>query len=517
MTVLGKILSLVILLWCVFSFSVYGLNDSIVPVTPDASPEAKALLKLLYGISGKYTLTGQHNYPNIKGRNSKFASKYIGKTPVIYGTDWGFAKDSDTDSHLARSNIVEEAKKQHLLGSIITICWHAVPPTANEPVTFRPGPGKIAPDSLASVQGQLLDQQFKDLLTPGTRLYKHWCEQVDTIAFYLKKLQAAHVPILWRPFHEMNGSWFWWGGRRGEYSTIGLYRQLFDRLVNFHKINNLIWIWNVDRPNKPEMQFSNYYPGNKYLDLLSLDVYRNDFNQDYYDSLVLLSNGKPVILGEVGNPPGLEILKKQPKWASYVVWAGMVRNTTKKQYSEMVKDSHFLYMEDTVYLKIINKYRSACGLPSLPFNGLDHNKQKVDFSGEWIFCEEKSILETMGASGIPFEMRIIQNENEVSIQKYFILEYADDKITNERLTFDGKESKSELWNSPKIMKTKWSDTNDTMHIDSKVIFNTGGKISEMVINETWNLNIKGSLLEIKQFSNSSWGKRNVTLVFERIE
>jgi mannan endo-1,4-beta-mannosidase len=211
-------------------------DEAIKLATPNASPEALALLKLYYNISGKYTLTGQHNFPNIKGKNTKFATKYIGKTPIIYSIDWGFAKDGDTDSHLARTNIVEEAKQQHRLGAIVTICWHAVPPTADEPVTFRPEPGKGSPDSLASIQGKLLDRQFKDVLTPGTKLYNHWCEQVDTIAFYLKKLQDAHVPILWRPYHEMNGDWFWWGGRVGQYSTIALYRQIVRQVGKLSQI-----------------------------------------------------------------------------------------------------------------------------------------------------------------------------------------------------------------------------------------------------------------------------------------
>ncbi len=190
---------LFIALLSIYSSQIFGSDNDIKPVTPNASPEAKALLKFIYSISGKYTLTGQHNYPNIKGRNSQFAAKYIGKSPVIFSTDMGFAKDSDTDSHLARPDIVELAKKYHQKGSIIAIMWHAVPPTADEPVTFHPQPGKESPDSLATVQGQLLDRQFRDVLTPGTKLYKHWCSQVDTIAFYLKKLQDAHVPVIWRP------------------------------------------------------------------------------------------------------------------------------------------------------------------------------------------------------------------------------------------------------------------------------------------------------------------------------
>jgi len=108
------------------------------PVNPNTTPEARALLNLFYRISGKYTLTGQHNYPNTRDRNTRFAAEYIGQTPAIWSTDLGFAKEGDSDSYLARPDIVKEAIRQHKKGSIITICWHAVPPTADEPVTFQP-------------------------------------------------------------------------------------------------------------------------------------------------------------------------------------------------------------------------------------------------------------------------------------------------------------------------------------------------------------------------------------------
>ena len=348
------------------------------------------MLKFLYSTSGKYILTGQHNFPNIKGRNTKFATEYIGKTPILFSTDWGFAKDSDTDSYLARPDIVEQSIQMHKQGAIITICWHAVPPTADEPVTFRPRPGKISPDSLASVQGQLTDQQFKDLLTPGTNIYKKWCSQVDAVAIYLKKLQDAHVPILWRPYHEMNGSWFWWGGRRGQYSTIALYHQLFERLVNYHKLNNLIWVWSTDRPNNPNMYFSNYYPGNKYLDILAIDIYGRDFKQTYYDSLVALSKGKLITLGEVGSPPSPEILKNQPKWSYYVIWAGMVRNTLKKEYTALLDDPRFLWFEDTTYWNVCKTYRTECRLPLLSQNVIKPKNEPINFTGDWVFDEDKS-------------------------------------------------------------------------------------------------------------------------------
>src|ERR1039457_773583 len=264
---------------------------SVRPVTPNASPEAVALLKYIHGISGKHTLTGQHNYPDTRNTSTRQATEAWGKTPAVFGQDFGFAAPGDKDAVAARPDIIAEVKRQYACGAIITLCWHAVRPTEDEPVTFR-----------GSVQGKLTDSQWNDLITPGTELNRRWCAQVDVIAGYLKQLQDAHIPVLWRPYHEMNGNWFWWGGRTGEYSTIALYRQMFDRLVNYHHLNNLIWVWSMDRPSQPGREHAKYFPGIQYVDVLALDVYGNDFSQAYYDSLVSLSQGKPLALAEVGNP-----------------------------------------------------------------------------------------------------------------------------------------------------------------------------------------------------------------------
>ncbi len=493
----------------------YASDKGVIPITPHASPEAKALLEILYQISGKYILTGQHNYPNTRDRNSQFASKYIGRTPVVWSTDMGFAKDGDTDSYLARPDIVEEAKRQHQLGSIITICWHAVPPTADEPVTFRPAPGKGAPESLASVQGQLLDQQFRDVLTPGTELYRRWTAQVDSIAFYLKKLQKARIPVLWRPYHEMNGNWFWWGGRTGEYSTRALYRQLFDRFVYHHKLDNLIWVWSVDRPNRPEMFYSKYYPGNEYLDVLALDVYGRDFKQIYYDSLLALSNGKPMVLGEVGNPPTLDILDKQPNWAFYVTWAGMVRNTSKKKYNVLMADQRVVNKENAAYLEIIAPYRAACGLP--PLNKISDVRGNPDFSGTWIFNEDQSTLDDRGSSFLPYKLIVNQDENILSIQKTFIVEWGDDRIQSDTLTLDGNEkhSISDFGNSPQVIIANWSENRDTLKIETKITFNWGGRTSGSTTQENWTLPESGKVLVIKSRSKSRWGEQNITLIFDK--
>ena len=282
------------------------------PVNPHATPEARALLAYLYSMSGKYTLTGQHNYPNTGATFTDRALELTGEHPAVYGQDFGFQTGIDKDSVLGRPNAVAEAIRQYRSGAIVTFTWHAVRPTDDEPVTFHD-----------SVQGHLTDFEWHELLTPGTSLYRRWCEQVDVIAGYLKQLQASGVPVLWRPYHEVNGSWFWWGGRKGKDGSAALYRQLFDRFVNRHKLNNLIWVWNANAPGAGGSgpgPYAYYFPGLEYADVLSVDVY-GEFQQSYYDDLVALAAGRPVALGEVGGLPSPEVLTKQPKYAWFMSWS----------------------------------------------------------------------------------------------------------------------------------------------------------------------------------------------------
>jgi mannan endo-1,4-beta-mannosidase len=477
------------------------------PVTPQASPEAVALLQLLYDVSGKYLLTGQHNFPAVGARNSEFASKYIGKTPVIFGKDMGFAKEGDTDSYLARPDIVKEAIRQHQMGSLVALCWHAVPPTADEPVTFRPLPG-ADPKALRSVQGQLTDEQFKDLLTPGTALYEHWCSQVDAVAVFLKQLQDAHVPVLWRPYHEMNGDWFWWGGRTGAYSTASLYRQLFDRLVNHHHLNNLIWVWSMDRPHSPAMEHAKYFPGIDYVDVLAMDIYGNDFAQSYYDSLASLSQGKPLVLAEVGNPPGPDILNKQPRWAYYMTWAGMVRNTPRKDYAALMRDPRVLNLEDPAYWSVTEPYRKACGLPPLHIE-----PRPADFSGTWVFDEDRSEVGRMGAGMVPARLEVVQQGNSLDIRTTRVVEYADDQVVDEKLTLDGSESKSQFMNSPRVTTARLADGGNRILMESVVTFSWGAPGSKMTAKEAWTLLDGGKALSIQRHISSSRGEQDQNLVF----
>src|ERR1039458_1750961 len=71
------------------------------------------------------------------------------------------------------------------------------------------------------------------------RAHPPYCRIVrPALRSLLQQLQDAHIPVLWRPMHENNGTFFWWGGRPGQSGTAQLYRELYYRMVNVHHLNN---------------------------------------------------------------------------------------------------------------------------------------------------------------------------------------------------------------------------------------------------------------------------------------
>ncbi len=469
------------------------------PVTPGATPEARALLELLYDLSGKHTLTGQHNYPNIKDRNTRFAARYTGAMPAVFSTDFGHAKPGDTDSYLARPDIVQESIRQHRLGAIVTICWHAVPPTADEPITFAPLPG-ADPKALRSVQGKLLDAQFRDVLTPGTALHAKWAAQVDAIAVPLKELQLAKVPVLWRPYHEMNGDWFWWGGRGAD--TAALYKQIHDRLVNHHGLKNLVWVWSVDRVSRPGMEHEKYWPGLEFVDVLGLDVYGNDFAQKYYDSLEKLSQGKPLALAEVGNPPALEILERQPKWTFFVVWAGMTRNAPRPTYDTLFASPRVVNLDDAEYGPLTKKYRQDLGLPPVAL------ASKSNFTGEWLIDDSASQF-TRGAASSPARLEVNQLGDDLRVRSTTIVEFAEDRSHDDHFTIDGPAAEAKVNNSTRSTRVQRG-------AKASLVFETttaapGAPGGKSITKATWSLLDDGRTLMIE----SNEGARTAKLVFRR--
>ncbi|HTR81046.1 MAG TPA: glycosyl hydrolase [Bacteroidota bacterium] len=282
------------------------------PVNPHATLAARKLLTYLYSIQGKKIISGNQNYVGRFDTYPDIVKELTGKLPEVWGCDFinyyvpGYAQA-----------LVDEAYKKYTEGYIITLMWHAGRPQDDPPFKWKEG-----------IQGKMTSAEWTELTTPGTRLNARWMAQVDTVAKYLGELQDLGVPVLWRPYHESNGVWFWWGNKRGEDGFAKLYRMMYDRYVNYHKLNNLIWVWNTNAPRQliddEAYEYKEYFPGMECVDVFATDVYHNDYRQSHHDELVRLGRGKIIALGEVGEVPTPEILDRQPMWTWFMVWGNFV-------------------------------------------------------------------------------------------------------------------------------------------------------------------------------------------------
>lgn len=319
------------------------------PINKNATPEAVQLLSFLYSIQGEYTLTGMHNFASDINRYDQVVDSLTGRTPVIWGSDFSFnalgdnqcefrhcgplnltvpgnrslpCEELDFSAAQQRQLIVDEAIKKHNEGRIITLMWHCCWPANGDDCNGN--------DIWRWADNLPSQEEWEELTTDGTGLNKLWKKQMDEVAVYLKQLQAAGVPVLWRPFHEMNGVWFWWCNKPGDNGFKKLWISMYNYLTDYHKLNNLLWVWNTNAPrNNPGDEagpYADYYPGSDYVDVLAADVYHADWKQSHHDELVALGKGKIISLGEVGALPSTKVYEKQPQWSWFMPWGYFILN-----------------------------------------------------------------------------------------------------------------------------------------------------------------------------------------------
>lgn len=316
-----------------------SVDPGIAPVNPAASPEARQLLRFLYSIRGEYTLSGQHNFISDPGRYDRVVYDLTGKRPVVWGSDlsfnalginirdyhhcgpmnltapWGECRTTGRTTEELRQGLVEEIKTRHAEGRIITLMWHCCFPSECNDCNGS---------SIWTWQNRPSDEVWKELTTAGTSLNRQWKAQMDTVVPYLKQLRDARIPVLWRPYHEMNGVWFWWCAKPGEHGFKKLWIMTYDYLTRVHGLNNLLWVWNTnaprDTPGDEAGAYADYFPGLDYVDVLAADVYHRDYKPSHHDDLKTLAQGKLIALGEVGQLPDTTSYRSQPDWSWFMVW-----------------------------------------------------------------------------------------------------------------------------------------------------------------------------------------------------
>src|SRR5262249_37605715 len=113
----------------------------------------------------------------------------------------------------------------------------------------------------------------------------------------IQLLQDQGVVLLWRPFHELNGGWFWWGNRdTTQFKNV--WKHMFDYFTNVKHLNNVLWVYNVWAGSG---NITAYYPGAGYVDIVSLDGYSDGIAGFAGDYKQLETLNKPFAIAELGS------------------------------------------------------------------------------------------------------------------------------------------------------------------------------------------------------------------------
>jgi mannan endo-1,4-beta-mannosidase len=281
----------------------------------DAAPSPRdELLGFLKAISGKKTLSGEHNREASQGDFIQAMHAVTGHYPALWGGDFLYESDAIQN----RPNVIDYLMNGWKGGAVIDLMYHACPPTQGESCGWDGG-----------VLSALSDAQWSDLVTDGGSLNQIWKARLDAIAPYFEQLKAAGMAALFRPHHEMNQGVFWWGGRPGPNGTAALYRVTHDYLVKTRGLDNIVWVWSVQDiwdGTTSSWNFDAYNPGAAYWDVMSLDFYDGKgYTADKYAAMLAEAGSKPIAIGECQVLPTAGELTAQPRWVYFMGWAELVQ------------------------------------------------------------------------------------------------------------------------------------------------------------------------------------------------
>jgi hypothetical protein len=310
------------------------------PVTPGASREAQSLLTFFADSYGGKIISGQQDgWRRTNGLSAElnYITNTTGKLPALLAMDVSGCTDEslrrDTN-HLLMKRAADWFGQRN---GIVEFCWHWRAPM-NEPAFYTK-------DTTFDISRAV---------TEGTPEHDAVLHDLALIAAELEVLRDAHVPVLWRPLHEANGRWFWWGAG-GPEPFKKLWRMMFENFTVKHQLNNLIWVFSPGA----ETDLAAWYPGDAYVDIVGQDHYPMDGNhgsaKDVFDELTSLTRGEKLIaLGENGPIPDPELLvREKAGWLFFTTWSGsiLLEKTTSEQLRAYYNHPHVLNLGDLPDLK----------------------------------------------------------------------------------------------------------------------------------------------------------------------
>ena len=254
---------------------------------PSPMPEAQNVYDLLWSVYREKAVSATVANVDWNIREAENVHEWTGKWPVMNVFDFiNFhnSKDVDPKGWLDYSDI-SVAESWWKEGGLVGCMWHwnvptSDPSTATEEVTY---------DFYA--ENNAFDAT--NALTEGTWENNVYEADMAEIISYLTLLQDENIPVLWRPFHEAAGGWFWWGKDATSFKALWI-----DMFTRFQEagLHNLIWVWTSETGD------DDWYPGDQYVDIIGRDLYGNtaDDCATQYSTLANSYGNKMVALSECG-------------------------------------------------------------------------------------------------------------------------------------------------------------------------------------------------------------------------
>jgi len=265
---------------------------------------AKILLQNLHEMKGPRFMYGMHDATgygvNWSGDDDRSDVKDVsGSYPAFFSWDAnGVVRNQSID------RLSYRIKTSNDLGAVTSFCWHQYDP---EGVSFYS-------DEISS------PNEVGRSLLPGNVNNEMYKEKLEKIGNYAKSTRGSNgrsIPIIFRPYHEHNGWWFWWGSNMPESDYIELWQYTVDYLRDSLNVHNFIYAFSPDGGQISTIKPYEYrYPGDEYVDILGLDYYFGSGADteisrfiNFVESTVLLADslGKVAAVTEIGDRNALEI------------------------------------------------------------------------------------------------------------------------------------------------------------------------------------------------------------------
>ena len=286
-------------------------------VNPNATAETKKLFNVLTELYGKKIISGVVADVDWNYRDAENVFKWTGKWPAINVFDFmniHASRDVNPKGWLDYSDDTC-VREWHEAGGIVGAMWHWQV-LANNGTDRTCSPGTKPNETSFDPSKVYVD---------GTAENKVAVKEMDQVCGYLKKMQKAGIPVIWRPFHEAAGNtyefeggkaWFWWGAKGPEVYEK-LWRWMYDYMVNKNGLNNLIWVWNS------QMGDGVWYPGDDVVDIVGRDNYAA-LQYPLMKEFKRLSEEYPtkmITLAECGNGDEVKMSLLSKIWAQGSRWS----------------------------------------------------------------------------------------------------------------------------------------------------------------------------------------------------